>query len=444
MHSHLPGNNYRPRKTLYSALLLTLLVLFLLSCSPNRSVKGVPKLSVAETTLAKDLKDVNNRKVLLTPTNTFTTQDNAVVAHVRLANLSGQHTVEWRWYSPDGKLYHAPDPYEIGTSKGKYAEEATLWHKISIKNNKAQHYPGEWTVKIILDGSIIATKYFDLNSGSPDMLYDVDADIPSTAMQNTNGIAVIIGNRFYQHQDIPAVAYAHNDAESMKRYLIEALGYKEGNIFLEKDITKARFEALFGIQDNYRGILYDYVKPFRSDIFIYYSGHGSPDLNKMKGYFVPADCDPSKIALNGYSLDLFYQNLSKMEARTITVVLDSCFSGGTNSGRYLIKSASPVLIRVDTANIIPAGAAVLTSSDGGQISSWYDEKGHGLFSYFFLKGIGGSADRNNDGQITFQEIHEYVADRSEGVPYWARRLHGGREQTPMLYGNRNEDVFVKF
>ena len=424
---------------------LSLFVMYLFSaCSTTKNVKKAPDFRVLEATLAKGIKDVDNQDVLLNPTNTFTTRDNAVIAHVRLANIAGKHKVKWEWYRPDGNLYYGSDPYKIVTAKGKYAEEVTLWHKISIENDSAQQYPGKWTVKILFDGDLIASKHFDLKLDKRDIVYDVDVNIPSTAMQNPDGIAVVIGNRTYQHQDIPPVEYAHNDAETVKKYLMKTLGYREENIFLEKDITKARFEALFGIYGNHRGILYDYLKPSQSDVFIYYSGHGLADLDDMKGYFVPVDSDPAKIAFNGYALALFYENLSKLETRRTTIILDACFSGGTNSGKFLIKSASPALIKIDTKNVIQSDAAVLTSSDGDQISSWYDEQGHGLFSYFFLKGLGGAADLDDDGQITFQEIYDYVSDRSDGVPYWARRLHGGREQTPMLYGNRHEDILVEF
>jgi hypothetical protein len=439
------SNGARPFTKLTRICITSLITISLLfACSSNKNIKQVRAFRVVEATLAKGIEDVDNQDVLLTPTKSFTTGDNAVFAHVRFANISGKHNVQWKWYGPDGYLYYATDKYPIGTAKGKYAEEATTWHKISIKDDKAEQYPGEWKVAIYLDGELIASNKFDISIDTQNIEYNVDTDIPISAIKNPDGIAVVIGNRSYQHHDIPSVDYAHNDAETVKLYLINTLGYKEGNIFLEKDITKARFETLFGIRDNHRGILHDYVKPGQSDIFIYYSGHGSLDLNQKKGYFVPADCDPSKISLNGYALDLFYENLSKMDARKVTVVLDSCFSGITNSGRYLSGSASPALIKIDTANINKGDIALLTSSDSHQISSWYDEKGHGLFTYFFLQGIAGAADQNNNGQITFQEIYNYVSDRSEGVPYWARRLHGGRDQTPMLYGNRNQDVLVQF
>ncbi|MBW2635260.1 MAG: caspase family protein, partial [Deltaproteobacteria bacterium] len=259
---------------------------------------------------------------------------------------------------------------------------------------------------------------------------------------NPDAVAVVIGNRNYEHNDIPPVDYAHHDAEIMKQYLINTLGYKEGNILFEKDASKTKFEGLFGIPGNHKGEVYDYIKPNRSDVFVYYSGHGAPDLDNMKGYFVPTDCDPERVALNGYSLDLLYENLSKLEARKVTVVLEACFSGATNTGIYLAKSASPALINVDMRMLSVGNITVLTSSDSNQISSWYDEMNHGLFTYFFLQAIGGAADTDQNNQITFQEIHNYVADRSEGVPYWAKRLHGGRTQTPMLYSNRSDDVFV--
>jgi len=86
--------------------------------------------------------------------------------------------------------------------------------------------------------------------------------------------------------------------------------------------------------------------------------------------------------------------------------------------------------------------AVFTSSSGDEISSWYPEMGHGLFTYFFLKALRGEADMDGDRRITAGELSAYVADRSEGVPYWARRLYQGRQQTPGFFGD-GERVMVE-
>jgi len=49
-----------------------------------------------------------------------------------------------------------------------------------------------------------------------------------------------------------------------------------------------------------------------------------------------------------------------------------------------------------------------------------------------------------DKQITYQEIYDFVADRAEGVPYYAKRLHGGRIQNPTMQAADKDAVFVKY
>ena len=59
---------------------------------------------------------------------------------------------------------------------------------------------------------------------------DVEVNIPNTSMTNKNGIAVVIGNRVYTG-DVPSVDFAVRDAEYVKEYLIQTLGYRQGNVF---------------------------------------------------------------------------------------------------------------------------------------------------------------------------------------------------------------------
>ena len=67
-----------------------------------------------------------------------------------------------------------------------------------------------------------------------------------------------------------------------------------------------------------------------------------------------------------------------------------------------------------------------------------------MFIYFFLTAVTGSADLNQDKQITYQEIYDFVADRAEGVPCYAKRLHGGRIQNPTMQAADKDAVFVKY
>lgn len=264
----------------------------------------------------------------------------------------------------------------------------------------------------------------------------VDLNLPFTQMQNSNAVAVVIGNRNYLKTK--AVKYAINDAKSIKEYLIKVLGFREGNIFYQENATKGDFEVFFGNASNYKGKLYNTIKPGKSDVFVFYSGHGAPDTKNFKGYFVPVECDPQYVSLAGYAIDLFYTNLAKLPARSVTVVLDACFSGAE-----ILQNISPIGIKSKGIKGIKNGV-LLASSKGSQVSSWYNDQQHGLFTYFFLKAIHNkNADVNKDNELTFKEIYQYISDQSEGIPYWARRLHNV-EQVPILQGKDQKRVLVKY
>jgi hypothetical protein len=265
----------------------------------------------------------------------------------------------------------------------------------------------------------------------------------NTAM-NVDSIAVVIGNQAYSHRDVPSVDYADNDAMAIKRFLVDTLGYLDGNIIFQTDTTKAELEKIFGTKDNHRGLLFNYVKPGKSEVFIYYSGHGAPDPTTNQAYLVPIDCDPVMMGLTAYPLNALYGNLPKIEAKRVTVVIDACFSGGTNTGKWLVKNASPALIKVNSPVSIQNDLTIFTSAKNNQVSSWYPEKQHSMFTYFFLKAITGDADVNTDGKITYQEIYDFVANRTDGVPYYAKRLHGGRIQMPVMHAADKDAVFVSY
>lgn len=265
---------------------------------------------------------------------------------------------------------------------------------------------------------------------------DIDVNLPLTNVNNPNAIAVVIGNTNYKKAK--NVTYAIHDAQSMKMYLEKVMGFKPGNIFYLENATKGEFELYFGIKGNHKGKLFNAIKPGKSDVFVFYSGHGAPSIKNKHPYFVPAECDPQYVELGGYSANVFYENLAKIKARSIAVVLDACFSGST------------IYENISVIDIKPKGVAdlkngvVLSSSSGNEVSCWYNDKQHGMFTYFFLKAIHNqNADANKDGQLTFKEIYQYIANNSEGIPYFARRIHGV-EQHPTIKGKNTRQVLIKY
>ncbi|MDA8753580.1 caspase family protein [Candidatus Marinimicrobia bacterium] len=175
----------------------------------------------------------------------------------------------------------------------------------------------------------------------------------------------------------------------------------------------------------------------KSDIFIFYAGHGAPNIETGTSYLIPYDIDPN-YSTTGYSLDKLYNNLGNVKSKSITVILDACFSGGTRENQSLLSNARPVYIEVQKGNI-PSNIIVFTAASGKEISSGYKQKSHGIFTYYFLKGLKGEADSNEDKKISNLEMYNYLG---ENVLIQARRI--GREQNPQLLGGSEDKILLTY
>jgi len=233
--------------------------------------------------------------------------------------------------------------------------------------------------------------------------------------------AVIFGVEHYR--DLPQVDYATRDAEMVKKYLVKSLGYREQNIvmllndYVTRSQIEARLEKWLPKQINNNP---------NSEVFVYYGGHGAPDPETNQSFLVPYDGDPSFLETTAYGLKRLYQVLKELPAKQVTVVLDSCFSG-TGGRSVIAKGARPMLMTVDSPVVSSENLTVFTAAAGNQISSAYQEKRHGLFTYFFLKGLQGEADLNTDGVISLRELDGYVRNQVQTV---ARRKNV--DQTPQI------------
>ena len=257
--------------------------------------------------------------------------------------------------------------------------------------------------------------------------------------ENRHSVAVIIGNRNYtdNNPDVPNVDFAHNDANAIYRYVKENLGYQEGNIILLKDASQAELISVFGNERTHRGKLFNWVDPDQSNVFVYYSGHGAPGLSDGSGYLLPVNADPMAVELNGYPLTTLYQNLAKVPARNMTVVLDACFSGSSASGN-LVKNASSIALRhVKTESVLKNGS-VLTAAAVSEVASWDQEQKMGLFTAKFLEGVSGGADSksfgNSDGRVSLGELKKFLGKK---VTYEARRQYY-RDQNPQVSGDEKQ------
>jgi uncharacterized caspase-like protein len=175
-------------------------------------------------------------------------------------------------------------------------------------------------------------------------------------------------------------------------------------------------------------------------VFVYYVGHGAPELSSSEAYLMPSDSDPNYPS-TGYRLGELYRSLEQLSARQVTVMIDACFSGQSGRGNaveMLLAGARGLSVE---PRRMSAGeqTVVFTASSGSQISSSYPEKGHGLFTYFLIQGLRGKADANADRSVTAGELHAYVREQ---VREQAGRLD--RDQTPELIGQDMDRVLARY
>lgn len=261
-------------------------------------------------------------------------------------------------------------------------------------------------------------------------LADVDMP-PRTKMRNPNGVAVVIGVENYQY--VSDATYAYNDAEVFREYLADTLGYKKSKIKIvtNSKATLAELNKLLGSN----GWIARNVKAKASDVVVYFSGHGIPDAKTKKTGLLPFDVDPNYSI--GMTLRDLYATLGTLNARSVTVFLDTCFSGQGREQQALLKGARGIMIVAKERNI-PKPITVFSAAKAGQISGPLKNKEHGLFTYYVLKGLGGVADSNKDRKITVSELGNYVQSNVK-----EQASAKGWNQTPELQG-ASERVLVRF
>ena len=256
---------------------------------------------------------------------------------------------------------------------------------------------------------------------APVIKSDID-DLPAALEKpKKNSFAVVIGIENYR-QKLPKVDFAIHDAQTVAEYLTKVLGYPEENVvtLLNEHATNVDLVKYF------EKWLPNNVEP-GSTVFVYYSGHGAPNPKTSDAYLVPYDGDPSFIDETGYSLKRMYAALGKLPAKEVIVALDSCFSGA--GGRsVLAKGARPLVMNLQNNIVLSKNMTVLSASSGDQTSSTYDEKGHGLFTYFMLKGIKNEDVTRPDGSLKIDDLYSYIKPQVERI---ARKQYNN-EQTPQL------------
>ena len=261
---------------------------------------------------------------------------------------------------------------------------------------------------------------------------DIEKDIPTVKAVRSQDFAVVFGVENYKN--VSGVTFAKRDAQWIKTYFEKALGIPAANIYhkTDSDVSLAEFKVAFG------GWLQKRIQKGISNVYVFYAGHGAPELKQKKAYLIPYDGNPNYPVESGYELNKLYEDLNALGAKSVTVFLDACFSGANRNNEMLLADARPVMIEIEGVAAL-GNVTVFSATSGAQIASAWPEKKHGLFSYYLMKGLQGAADSNSDRAVSVKELGDYL---KSNVPQTASLLD--REQNPEVISSEEQRILVKY
>lgn len=246
-----------------------------------------------------------------------------------------------------------------------------------------------WNIVLKLDSKALERD----DALAMEMIDNIDNNIPQWQEISSDTYVLIIANENYKRVEF--VPYATNDGKVFSEYCKRTLGIPEQNIIYVEDATLG--DIIYNIN-----ILDGIAKAYNGDtkIIVYYAGHGIPDPATNNGYLLPTDGYSNNVS-SCLSLNKLYEDLGKIPAKLVLVLIDACFSGAKRDGSMIASARGTVIkprLGMPKGNIF-----VMTAASGDETACSYEDKKHGLFTYFLLKKL-----HDSDGDITLGELSDFV------------------------------------
>ena len=279
--------------------------------------------------------------------------------------------------------------------------EATIFENHKLIANALDAYDKlreQWP-----DAVWVKSKIFDLEQALADQAS------AATAAAQTGGqtYALLVGISKYAKPEL-SLQFANADASVFSNLLESPLGgsVPSGNVLLLTDEKATTAAVRNGFQDFLKR------RAGKNDtVVILIAGHGTVEMPGSKNAFILTyDSDPQDLKSTALAMDelqsLFEEQLSKVGR--VLLFVDVCKAGtiGTIHNTTVNSNVQQLGdIQGDLFGLL-ASRPREVSLEGPQFGG-----GHGVFSYFVIKGLEGAADANKDGVVDADELIKYVSDQ---------------------------------
>lgn len=230
-----------------------------------------------------------------------------------------------------------------------------------------------------------------------------DGLIPGSARPKIpRSYAVVIGISQYKNlsaaQQLP---YAERDAESIYSILISP----EGGNFRAENVHKLTGSA--ATLTNLRREIEQWLPSVAKNddrVLLYFAGHGFVEKNSGEAYFAPYDIKLDDLGGTGYPMATVNAVMgAKIQAKDKILLTDSCHSGAI---------APDADIQTLNRSLVGLNRSIFSLTASREQERSFESPdvggGHGIFTYYVVKGLEGAADESGDGYVTADELAEYV------------------------------------
>ncbi len=223
---------------------------------------------------------------------------------------------------------------------------------------------------------------------------------------------LLIGVDRYTDLTLPSLRYAAVDCEGIGAALAAATqSFPDKELWLCHDFA-AELPTFATVSARLERI----VTEARSQdtVLIYFSGHGVLEPVTQQTVLCLRDTDRNRLLDTGLQIEKILRLLQNCAAQDRLLWLDACHSGnisfvGTHRDRdaTILAPTSQLLASLRQGAAQSRGFYALLSCDEGQQSWEFPDLGHGVFSYYLMRGLRGEA-ADERGVIDADGLYRYV------------------------------------
>lgn len=250
-------------------------------------------------------------------------------------------------------------------------------------------------------------------------------EIVRSTYSKQNKYILAIGINDYE--EIPDLEFATVDARSVANLFEKHTNdMMQVMVLTDKEATRANIlNSLNTIAE---------TAELNDQVIIYFAGQGITATDGT-GYILPSDSRANMLESSSISMRDVGTLFKKFKAEQTLMLVDACYSGAFDilTHRGISFDNEKTLGKLPTGK----GKVVITAGTSTQAVMENADLGHGVFTYYLLKGLSGEAALHGDGIVTVTSLFNYL---QLSVAKATKKF--GLVQTPTMFSSEFTDFVL--